>query len=130
MLAYFGTGVLVRIMASGQPHQHLDIQVEPDLNLLFFTAALAVLAGLLFGLAPAWSTFRSALSPATRQTGAAGNVWRFDARSLVVAQVALSIFFVTGAVVFLSHLAKLRGFDLGFRSDHVLLVTIDPSQQL
>jgi putative ABC transport system permease protein len=34
---------------------------------------------------------------------------------------------VAGAVVFLGHLAKLRNFDLGFRSDHVLLVTIDPA---
>jgi predicted permease len=129
VLAYFGTGVLVRIMASGQPHQHVEIQVEPDLNLLLFTAGIAVLAGLLFGLAPAWYAFRSAPASAMRQTGAAGDTWfwRVFGRGLVAAQVALSIFLVTGAVVFLGHLSKLRNFDLGFRSDHVLLVTIDPS---
>jgi predicted permease len=64
-----------------------------------------------------------------RQTGAAGDTWfwRLFGRGLVAAQVALSIFLVTGAAVFLGHLSKLRNFDLGFRSDHVLLVTIDPS---
>ncbi|HME00066.1 MAG TPA: ABC transporter permease [Terriglobia bacterium] len=129
MLAYFGTGVLVRIMASAQPHQHVEIQVKPDLNLLLFTAGIAVLTGLLFGLAPAWYALRSAPASAMRQTGAAGDTWfwRWFGRGLVAAQVALSIFLVTGAVVFLGHLSKLRNFDLGFRSDHVLLVTIDPS---
>ena len=45
----------------------------------------------------------------------------------MTAQVALSIFLVTAAAVFLSHLTRLRNFDLGFRSDHVLLVTLDPA---
>jgi len=129
LLAYFATGVLVRIMASAQPHQHVEIQVKPDLNLLLFTAGIAVFTGLLFGLAPAWYAFRSAPASAMRQTGAAGDTWfwRWFGRGLVAAQVALSIFLVTGAVVFLGHLSKLRNFDLGFRRDHVLLVTVDPA---
>jgi predicted permease len=129
LLAYFGTGVLVRIMASAQPHQHVEIQVQPDLNLVLFTAGIAVFTGLLFGLAPAWYAFRSAPASAMRRTGAAGDTWfwRWFGKGLVAAQVALSIFLVTGAVVFLGHLSKLRNFDLGFRSDHVLLVTIDPA---
>lgn len=129
LLAYFGTGVLVGIMASSQPHQHVEIRVEPDLNLLLFAAGIAVLTGLLFGLAPAWYAFRSAPASVMRQTGTVGDTWfwRLFGQGLVSAQVALSIFLVTGAVIFLGHLAKLRSFDLGFRSDHVLLVTIDPS---
>ena len=129
VLAHFATGVLVRIMADTQAHQHVEIQVDPDLNLLLFTAGIAVLTGLLFGLAPAWYAFRSAPASAMRQTGAAGDTWfwRWFGRGLVAAQVALSMFLVTGTVVFLSHLAKMRNWDLGFRSDHVLLVTIDPS---
>ena len=64
-----------------------------------------------------------------RQTGAGGDTWfwRLFGRGLVIAQVALSIFLVTGTVVFLSHFAKMRNFDLGFRNDHVLLVTIEHS---
>ena len=46
----------------------------------------------------------------------------------MTAQVALSILLVTAAAVFLSHLTRLRNFDLGFRSDHVLLVNVDPSR--
>src|SRR5689334_22141680 len=64
-----------------------------------------------------------------RKAGAAGDTWfwRFFGRGLVAGQVALSIFLVTGTVVFLTHLARMRNFDLGFRSDHVLLATIDLS---
>jgi predicted permease len=129
ILAYFATSVLVRIMASTQAYQRVEIQVKPDLNLLLFTTGTAVFTGLLFGVAPAWHAFRSAPAAAMRQTGAGGDTWfwRLFGRGLVAAQVALSIFLVTGTVVFLSHLAKMRNFDLGFRSDHVLVVTVDPS---
>ena len=128
-LAYFGTGVLARIMATTQAHQHVEIHVQPDLNLLLFTAGIAVLTGLLFGLAPAWYAFRSAPAAVMRHPGAAADTrfWRWFGRGLVSAQVALSMVLVTGAVVFLAHLKRLRNYGLGFRSDHVLQVTMDPA---
>jgi predicted permease len=129
ILAWFGTRVLVRIMASGRAHERVDLQVEPDLHVLLFTLGIAVLTGLLFGLAPAWYAFRSAPSISLRQAGRGGGTWfwRMFGRGLVTAQVALSILLVTSAGMFLAHLSRLRNFDLGFRSDHVLLVTLDPA---
>ncbi len=129
-LAYFGIGVLAKIMASSRAFEHIDIEVQPDLNLLLFTAGMAMLTGLLFGAAPAWYAFRTGPASALRQTGRGGDTrfWRLFGKGLVTMQVALSIFLVTAAAVFLSHLTRLRNFDLGFRSDHVLLVTLDPSR--
>jgi putative ABC transport system permease protein len=129
-MAYALTGVLVRIMASSRAFEHIEIEVQPDLNLLLFTAGIAVLTGLLFGLAPAWYAFRAAPASSLRQTGRGGDTWfwRLVGKGLVTAQVALSIFLVTAAAVFLNHLSRLRNFDLGFRSDHVLLVTLDPAR--
>jgi len=129
VMAYFGTGMLARIMASGRVFERVDIEVQPDLHLILFTAAIALLTGLLFGLAPAWYAFRTAPAAAMRQTGRGGDTWfwRLFGKGLVAAQVALSILLVTSAVVFLSHLSHLRNFNLGFRSDHVLLVNVDPS---
>jgi predicted permease len=46
---------------------------------------------------------------------------------LVVAQVALSIALLSAASLLVRDLANLRNLDLGFRRDHVLLVTLDPS---
>jgi putative ABC transport system permease protein len=129
-VAYYGVGILVRIMASSRAFEHIDIEVRPDLNVALFTAGIALLTGLLFGLAPAWHAFRAAPAIAMRQTGKGGDTrfWRLFGKGLMAAQVALSIFLVTAAAVFLSHLSRLRNFDLGFRSDHVLLVTLDPSR--
>jgi hypothetical protein len=130
LLAYFGTGILVRIMASGRAHERVDIGVEPDLHVLLFTAGIALLTGLLFGLAPAWYAFRSSAASHLRHSGRAGDTWfwRLFGKGLVAAQVALSILLVTAAAVFLGHLERLRNLDLGFRSDHVLLVVLDPAR--
>ncbi len=129
-VAYYGVVVLVRIMASSRAFEHIDIEVHPDLDVVLFTAGIALLTGLLFGLAPAWAAFRAQPAMALRQTGRGGDprFWRLFGKSLVAAQVALSIFLVTAATVFLNHITRLRNFDLGFRSDHVLQVTLDPSR--
>lgn len=127
-MAWIGAGTLVRIMASGRAHERVDIQVVPDLNLLLFAAGVAVLTGLLFGMAPAWHAFRAGTAVYLRQTGAAADTsfWRIFGKALVAAQVALSILMVTSAALFADHLGRLRNLDLGFRSDGVLLVSLDP----
>ncbi len=126
LFAYLGTSVLVRIMASGRAFEHIEIKVQPDPYLLLFTIGVALFTGLLFGLAPAWYAFRFDPASALRQTGRGGDTrfWRLFGKSLVTVQVALSIFLVTSAAIFLDHLSRLRNLDLGFRSDHVLLVTL------
>ncbi len=130
IVAYVGTGVLVRIMASGRAWEHVDIEVHPGWNLVFFTAGIAVLTGVLFGIAPAWHAFRTAPATALRQSGRAADTWfaRWFGKALVALQVALSIFLVTAAAAFLDHVARLRNLDLGFQSDHVLMVTLDPTR--
>ncbi len=130
LVARVVTGALVRIMASGRVFEHVEIEVPQDLPLLLFTGGIAVLTGILFGLAPAWYAFRSAPASPLRQTGNGGDTWfwRLFGKCLVAAEVALSILLVTAAVVFLGHLGRMRNFDLGFRSDHVLLVQLDPSR--
>ena len=129
-VAYYGVGVLVRILASSRAFEHIEVEVHPDWNIALFTGGIALLTGLLFGVAPAWHAFRVTPALALRQTGRGGDTWfwRWFGKGLVAAQVALSIFLVSAAAVFLNHLERLRNFDLGFRSDHVLLVTLDVSR--
>ena len=130
VFAYFATGVLVRIIASGRIAERVNIEVQLDSHVLLFTIAIAVLTGLLFGIAPAWYAFRVSPMSALRQTGHAAETWalRLFGKGLVTAQVAISILLVTSAAVLLHHLTRLRNFDLGFRSDHVLMATLDPSR--
>jgi putative ABC transport system permease protein len=133
-LAFFGAGALVSILASGRQipglPPRIDIQVRPDLHVLLFTAGVALLTGLLFGLAPAWNTFSSAPASSLHEMGRAGETRfrRFFAKSLVVAQVALSLVLLSAAGLFVRHLSNLEHVDLGFRRDHVLLVTLDPAR--
>jgi len=130
VLAYFGTAALLRIMASGRLHERVYLRVEPDLHVLLFTAVIAVLAGLLFGIAPAWNAFRTAPVNALRQSGRAfeTRASRVFAQSLVAAQVALSMLLLTTGALFIANLASLERADLGFHRDHVLLVGLDPSR--
>ncbi|MEQ1354557.1 MAG: ABC transporter permease [Candidatus Acidiferrum sp.] len=132
VLAYFGADALVRVLTSGRQlvglPSHLDIHVYPDAHVLLFTAAIALFTGLLFGLVPAWNAFASAPATALRQTGSAGDtrVHRLFGKGLVAAQVALSVVLLSAAGLFIHHLSNLEHLDLGFRRDHVLLMTLDP----
>jgi putative ABC transport system permease protein len=134
LLAYFGAGVLVRIMTSGRQiiglSQRLDIPLQPDVHILLFTTGVALLSAVLFGLAPAWNAFASEPAGSLREMGRYGETRfrRLFGRSLVVAQVALSVVLLTAAGLFVRHLSNLQHIDLGFRRDHVLLVTLDPSR--
>lgn len=121
VLAYFGASALVRILTSGRPMigvpQPLEISLTPDVHVLLFTAGIAVLTGLLFGLAPAFLA-QPARSSETRSRQRFG-------KALVAVQVALSVVVLSAAGLFVRHLQNLEHIDLGFQRDHVLLVSLD-----
>ena len=129
VIAYFGTGLLVRILASGPVAENLKIEVQPDLNLLLFTAFVTALAAVLFGLAPAWYAFRNASATSIRHAGKGGDrSGRLFEHSLVSVQVALSVLLVSAATMFVGYVSRMRTLDLGFRSDNVLLMILDTSK--
>ncbi|MEP7367339.1 MAG: FtsX-like permease family protein, partial [Acidobacteriota bacterium] len=130
VLAHWATAALLRIMASGRQHERVAMDIQPDMQTLLFTAGIAVLTGLVFGLAPACYAFRTAPASPLRPTGAAGQTrWgRAFGSGLVVAQVAASVVLLGAAGLFVSYLSKLRNFDLGFQRDNILLMRVEPEQ--
>jgi len=129
-LAYAGDSALVSIMTSGRfvgGPPRIEIHILPDMNVLLFTGGIALLTGVLFGLAPAWSAFAPTPASALRGTAKAADTRfrRTFGKSMVVAQVALSVGLVSAAGLFIGNLSNLEHTDLGFRRDHVLLVTLD-----
>jgi putative ABC transport system permease protein len=130
-VAYFGAGVLARIITSERrPGPALDFHVRADTNVLLFTAAITLLTILLSGLVPALRAMRTAPASSLRQAGGTSEATlrRLFGKSLVVAQVALSVVLLSAAGLFVRHLLHLRHLDLGFHPDHVLLVTLDPDR--
>ena len=95
---------------------------------LAFTAAVAIAAALLFGLAPlvhSWSPdlarmFRGA--PSNPRAGA-----NRSRQALVVAQVATSVVVLAVAGLFARSLDAARRIDVGFDARHALAFTVDPS---
>jgi len=103
--------------------------VRPDLLGLGFTAALSIITGLIFGLAPAWQVTRPDVAPALKRE-MAGRGWVGRAllrRALVIGQISVSLVLVFGAGLFARTLRNLRTVDLGFRPEQIILMTMDPS---
>ncbi len=127
LLAFFATTALLAVLASGRLHEQVHLRVEPDLHVFAFAAALALITTLLFGLAPALQLVRAAPSATLRVSGMAHDTRakRRFGKALVAVQVAFSLLLLSTGALFLSHLWNLEHEDLGFRRDHVLLVTLD-----
>jgi predicted permease len=106
-----------------------DLAVGLDPHVLTFTLGVSVLTALLFGLVPARRATRVDLDPALKsQNVIPGEPARgFGLRGgLVISQVALSLLLLIMAGLFLRSLQNLRSQELGFRSEGVLIVDIDP----
>lgn len=119
--------LLVALVASGRERIELSLQVNG--RMLLFTAGVALLTGLLFGLAPAFSATRMSLTAALKEGGAGSRMGARRsrlARALVSAQVALSLVLLVGAGLFLRTLQKLENVPLGFERDHLLMFTVSP----
>jgi predicted permease len=112
--------------------------VAAQLNwpVLLFTFGLAVLTGVIFGLAPAMQATKVNLAPALKEvrSGAAtARRTRFGLRfgpghALVVVQVAMSLLLAVAAGLFVRTLASLNAIDLGFNRENLLTFTIDARQ--
>ena len=120
------------LMALGAPAQipvPISLDLQPDFRVLWFTLAVTLITGIIFGLAPALRASRadvvSALkidTPAMRLGGR-----RFSLQgALVVGQVTLSTLLLVGALLFIRTLRAAATIDPGFRVDHMLMLSISP----
>ena len=101
--------------------------VQLDGGVFIFTLALAVLTGLLFGLAPALAATKvdlnGALKDSTRSASASRPRQRLRG-ALVVLEVALALVLLVGSGLLMKSFAKLRNVDLGFNPDNLLTMSL------
>ena len=118
---------LISFLPSG--HTPLSLSSTPDWTVLGFTFAISLAAGALFGLAPALQSTRPKL--ATTLKDQAGSVIRGGSaglrKSLVVAQVSLSLLLLIGAGLFLQSLRNLKTLNPGFDYRNLLAFDVDPT---
>jgi len=107
----------------------LTLQFDPDARILGFTAAVSLLTGVLFGLAPAWRATRVRLNASLKdktQNLVGGQTRLGLGKLLIVSQIALSLLLLVGAGLFVRSLQKLRQVETGFNNwDYILLFSID-----
>jgi putative ABC transport system permease protein len=102
-------------------------EVGVDANVMLFTLAVSVATGLLFGLAPALQASRTNLQETLKdgsRSGAADFAGRSVRRTLVVAEVALSLTLLVGAGLLIKSVVRLQGVDPGFDPKNVLVFNI------
>ncbi len=124
---------MVRALLSYLPNDSspLTLTATPDLRILGFNAAVALVAGLLFGLAPALQSMRlnlwTTLKDAAAGAGGTGGSPRLR-QGLVAAQVAFSFLLLVGAGLFVKTLENLKGAHTGFRGlDNLVTFQTDPA---
>ena len=128
------------VASIGTTRDVVFLDVAPDLRVLGFTAGVAVLTCIVFGLTPALRATRVSPGAAMKAAGrglTAGRERFSLRRGLVVIQVALSLVLVASALLFSRSLNKLLKLDAGFNQENLLIarvgfnrLKIDPANRL
>jgi len=125
MIGWLGRNVLPRMTENAWLHIRFDWRV------FAFTAGVTILTGILFGLAPAFGAARAELTHGLKESAQTATRRRkgVGGKTLVGFQIALSTLLVIGAGLYLRTLAGLTAVNVGFRTDHLLLVEINPPER-
>ena len=105
-------------------------QANPfDWRVFAFAGGLSLAAGIAFSLVPALRATRADPAGALKEQSRSVTLARSRlSRALIVAQVAVSLALLVGAGLFLKTLANLRGVDVGFNPEQVLLFQMDSTR--
>jgi predicted permease len=124
LLAWWGMKGLLAVNPEAIPRLE-EIHIDGTVGLV--TLALALLTGIIFGLAPAMQLLRgelhSSLKEGSRGGSASGQRQRVG-RALVIGEIALAVVVVIGAALLVRSFWALRGTEPGFRAANVLAIDL------
>jgi len=128
LLAIWGIRFLTLLLANGKT----NFTLHADLNwhVLAAAAALSLLTGVLFGLAPAMQSTRVDVVSAMKElrTGEPGGGRVRLTHVLVVGQIAVSLLMLVAAGLFVRTLNNLESIELGFNRENLLLFQLNARQ--
>jgi putative ABC transport system permease protein len=123
VLAWWGVRALVAMAPAWFPRLH---ETAIDGRVLLFTISISLLTGLIFGLAPALHSTKSAFVDSLKDGMRGGSTGGFRSRlrsALVSAQLALALVLLIGSGLLIRSFLKIQGADLG--CDPTGLLTFD-----
>ena len=131
LIASQGIGILVHAVSGniGTSTPGWD-EVSINVRVLAITLVVALLTGLLFGLAPAWRASQIELQSALNESGRGTSFGRERRRlrdALVAAQVSLSCMLLIAAALLIQSFSRLQAVNPGFQPTKVLLMQLDLS---
>ncbi len=125
-MAWIGLDLLLALAPAETPRLS---EIAISRPVLFFSLGLSLLAGVLFGLAPAFQISRPDLQAPLKDGGrvaAHGLGGRRLRSSLVVLEIALALMLVTSAGLLIKSFWRLHHVDPGFSAEQVLSFQLSP----
>ncbi len=123
VVAAVGVQALLALAPPGTIPRGQELQI--DVAVLVFTLTISALAGIGFGLAPAFKAtrreLRDTIAEGARTLSPGGGLAR---GALVVAEVGLAVVLLTGAGLLLRSFQQIRAIDLGFQPENTLTFTV------
>jgi macrolide transport system ATP-binding/permease protein len=126
VMAYWGMGLL---MAFAPPvDMPIDLGLRMDQTTLLFALAVSAATGVVFGLAPALQASGPSTLNALKEEGNRGSGGRTGQRlrnGLVIAQVAVCLVLLVGAVLFLRSFIEAQALSPGFDPNRMVMASMD-----
>ena len=109
------------------PTVDIPFSSHPDLRVLTFNFAMALVVSLLFSMAPAFRFLYPDLVNSLKQQAGTATTSNLRFRRISVGlQIGLSLLLLVGAGLFVQTLRNLRNVNVGFEREHLLSFGIDP----
>ena len=127
-VAYAGTRLILSLaFPAGGFRNYVPIDATPSWPVLLFTLGIPAVTGVLFGIAPAWITSHADPADALRGSGRSVGAHRsWVQRSLVIAQITLSVVLLSGAALLGRSLRNLEHQKFGFETQGRYIAWINP----
>jgi predicted permease len=122
LLAFWGTKTVLGTLSGALPRAN---EVSLDSRVLLFSLALSLLAGIVFGLAPALQTSRVDLQEVLKESGRCWSGARQRLQGVLVAvEVAMALVLLVGAGLMVRSLAALWRVNPGFNPSHAITFSL------
>jgi predicted permease len=128
LIAAWGTQAAIKVLPEALPRAD---EIHIDGRVLLFAIAASLIAGILFGLVPAFRTSRTDIHETLKEGGRGGSGARHRAQSIFVAvEMAMALVLLVGAGLMIRSLANLWSTDPGFDPHNVVTLNFASSQPL